>query len=113
MSATKTCCECENDATKKTDGGMAGIMHWCDDCFEAGEMNIYSIVKDMQVGDLTGTYYQTYGGGPEGGFYHTQDGWYELDRTWHQPWKVTKRPDIVVAFTSDCGVPYSMRVIIC
>ena len=113
MSATKTCCECENDATKTTDGGMAGIMHWCADCFEAGDMPIYLIVKDMKVGDLTGTYYQTYGGGPEGGFYKTREGWYEIDRTWHQPWKVTKRPDIVVAFTSDCGVPYSMRVIIC
>ena len=80
---------------------------------DAGDMTIYSIVKDMKVGDITGTYYQTYGGGPEGGFLETKDGWYELDRTWHQPWKVTKRPDIVVLFNSENNVPYEMRVIVC
>jgi len=89
-----------------------------DDCWQkeeeedAGEMTIYSIIKDMKVGKITGTYYQTYGGGPEGGFLETKDGWYELDRTWHQPWKVTKRPGIVVLFNSENNVPYEMRVIV-
>ena len=118
MSESKKCCECENDAKMSVNGGMAGYMHYCKDCGdvegeEPADMTIYNIVKDMKVGDLTGTYYQTYGGGPEGGFFHTKDGWYELDRTWYQPWKVTKRPDIVVLFNSENNVPYSMRVIVC
>ena len=81
---------------------------------DASYMTIYNIIKDMQVGRITGTYYQTYGGGPEGGFLLSNDNkWYELDRTWHQPWKVTKRPDMVVLFNSENHVPYEMRVIIC
>ena len=77
-------------------------------------MTIYNIVKDMKVGDLTGTYYQTYGGGPEGGFLLSNDNKrYELDRTWYQPWKVTRRSDIIVLFKSENHVPYEMQVIIC
>lgn len=84
------------------------------DAEDVSYMTIYNIVKDMKVGDLTGTYYQTYGGGPEGGFLLSNDNkWYELDRTWHQPWKVTRRSDIVVLFNSENNVPYEMRVIVC
>lgn len=95
------CCECENDATRATDGGMAGRMHWCSDCFEAGEMPIYLIVKDMQVGDLTGTYYQTYGGGPEGGIYRTKDAWYDIDRGWYKPWKLVQLESHVIHFNRE------------
>lgn len=80
---------------------------------DASWMTIYNIVKDMKVGDLTGTYYETYGGGPQGGFYQTKDGWYELDAGWWQPWTVTKRPDISVLFKSENNVPYEMQVIVC
>jgi hypothetical protein len=78
---------------------------------EVDDMTIYNIVKDMKVGDLTGTYYQTYGGGPEGGFLVTAEGhFYDLDRTWHQPWKVTKRTNLCVMFRYTDGVPTSVRV---
>ena len=78
-----------------------------DDCWQkeeeedAGEMTIYLIVKDMQVGELTGTYYQTYGGGPEGGIYKTREGWYEIDRGWYKPWKLTKLESHVIHFNHE------------
>ena len=59
---------------------------------------IYSTVKDMKVNELTGTYYQTYGGGPEGGYYKTNERWYRLHRTWHQPWTVTLCQDMHVLY---------------
>jgi len=68
---------------------------------DAGEMTIYLIVKDMQVGELTGTYYQTYGGGPEGGIYKTREGWYEIDRGWYKPWKLTKLESHVIHFNHE------------
>jgi hypothetical protein len=68
---------------------------------DAGEMTIYLIVKDMQVGELTGTYYQTYGGGPEGGIYKTREGWYEIDRGWYKPWKLTELESHVIHFNHE------------
>lgn len=64
---------------------------------------IYSTVEDMKVNELTGTYYQTYGGGPEGGYYKTKERWYHLHRTWHQPWTVTLSQDMHVLY--DHGKP--------
>lgn len=53
---------------------------------------IYSIQKDFQINDKKGTYYQLYGGGPEGGlFLDTDDNiWYEIDRTWFEPWTIKR-----------------------
>jgi hypothetical protein len=62
------------------------------------EEHIYSTVEDMKVNELTGTYYQTYGGGPEGGYYKTKERWYHLHRTWHQPWTVTLCQDMQVLY---------------
>jgi hypothetical protein len=59
---------------------------------------IYDTVKDMKVNELTGTYYQTYGGGPEGGYYKTNERWYRLHRTWYQPWTVTLSQDMKVLY---------------
>ena len=65
---------------------------------EKEEELIYNTVEDMKVNELTGTYYQTYGGGPEGGYYKTKERWYRLHRTWHQPWTVTLCQDMQVLY---------------
>jgi len=59
---------------------------------------IYRTVEDMKVNELTGTYYETYGGGPEGGYYKTKERWYHLDKTWYQPWTVTLCKDMQVLY---------------
>ena len=59
---------------------------------------IYNTIKDMKVNELTGTYYQTYGGGPEGGYYKTNERWYRLHRTWYETWRVTLSQDMHVLY---------------
>jgi hypothetical protein len=44
-------------------------------------------------GDLDGIYYETYGGGPQGGFVETADlHIFKVSRTWFQAWKVGRLP---------------------
>jgi hypothetical protein len=39
-----------------------------------------------------GTYYQCWGGGPEGGYVSTVNGIYEINRNWGECWKATHLP---------------------
>ena len=37
-------------------------------------------VSTLLIGNYKGIYYQTYDGRPEGGYYHTPDGWFSVYR---------------------------------
>ena len=43
-------------------------------------------IKDLEVNDLKGKFYMTYGGGPEGGYFVRGNRLYNITRTWGQPW---------------------------
>lgn len=45
-------------------------------------------VYDRYILDHYGTYYQTYGGGPEGGYFLTNKNWYTVSRNWETPWEM-------------------------
>lgn len=56
------------------------------------EKTIYSIhpsPKDIGL-PYGGIYYQTHGGGPEGGYLQSRGKIYSVSRSWGEPWAVTK-----------------------
>jgi len=53
---------------------------------------VYSVNSDYVILGHTGTYYETYGGGGEGGFFFTNNKWYSVDRNWNVPWTMKKCP---------------------
>ena len=53
---------------------------------------VYSVNSDYVILGHTGTYYETYGGGGEGGFFFTNNKWYSVDRNWNVPWTIKKCP---------------------
>jgi len=57
-------------------------------------MTVYRKCFFPEVGGmLDGIYYETYGGGPQGGFVETADlSIFEVSRTWFQTWKVRQLP---------------------
>lgn len=52
---------------------------------EVEEEEVYS-VEDRYILDMFGTYYQTYGGGPAGGYFLSNDKWYEVHLTLWTTW---------------------------
>lgn len=64
---------------------------------EPEELDVYSVERDFKItigGDeITGTYYQTYGGGPEGGYLFNGEEVFALSRTWDEEWKVSPSAD--------------------
>jgi hypothetical protein len=53
---------------------------------------VYSVNANYEILGFVGTYYETYGGGPEGGYFFTNDKWYEVDRNWNVRWTMQKCP---------------------
>jgi len=51
---------------------------------------VYSVNTNYEILGFVGTYYETYGGGPEGGFFFTNDKWYAVDRTWNEFWAMNE-----------------------
>lgn len=88
-------------------GCQGGCFQWC--VFPGGDglenpldgletqeewQQIYQRRMFSEVGgDIEGTYYETYGGGPEGGYVVTSDSRvYKVDRNWGKPWTIHLMP---------------------
>jgi hypothetical protein len=77
------------------------LIHYCEEndvrIVEPEELDVYSVEHDFKItigGDeITGTYYQTYGGGAEGGYLFNGEEVFALSRTWGEEWKVSPSAD--------------------
>lgn len=72
-------------------------------------MTVYRKCFFSEVGgDIDGIYYETYGGGPQGGFVETADlHVFKVSRTWFQAWEVSRLPsEYVLEYrqSPDCSV---------
>jgi hypothetical protein len=76
------------------------------------EEQVYS-VENCYILDKYGTYYQTYGGGPEGGYFLYKKNWYAVERTWFKPWTMTPcTPRIYTPQNEMIGITASIRSVV-
>ncbi len=90
------CTVCVRNKVCESCGCQGGCFQWCE--FVDGDwQQIYQRRMFSEVGgDIEGTYYETYGGGPEGGYVVTSElQVYEVSRNWGEPW-------ITQLMSSDC-----------
>ena len=52
---------------------------------------VYQMSEDYEILGKKGTYYQLYGGGPEGGLFFYNNKWYDVNREWFNPWTMKHR----------------------
>jgi len=72
-------------------------------------LDVYNIEIDFEVGNIKGTYYQTFGGGPEGGYVETENAVYHIKRTWFEEWKIYKTRYVLIKRDIDYGLGIQIK----
>ena len=58
---------------------------------------VYSV---QSLSDINKIYYQTYGGGPEGGYFVESNKVFKVERNWFQPFEIDEIPNAVLEYES-------------
>lgn len=72
-------------------------------------LDVYNLEEDFEVGNIKGTYYQTFGGGPEGGYVETENAVYHIKRTWFEEWKIYKTRYVLIKRDIDYGLGIQIK----
>jgi hypothetical protein len=66
-------------------------------------MSVYRHCFFPEVGgQIAGIYFETFGGGPQGGFVETSDSVFKVSREWFQTWKVKRLPSGIFLQLRQC-----------
>ena len=83
-----------------TDGSSSEISQEDDDWQE-----VYHVSREIMQGHR-GVYYQTYGGGPEGGYLVSKDKIYTVNRNWFLPFEVRLLKHQRLHFKNEDGIMF-------